>query len=191
MTLTTERLIPANFAAWSNLFVASNSSCFCQYWHFTGDKNAWLARCAFESDTNRQLAEQALEEANFSGLLAFDDGKCIGWLKLSPAQHLVKLRNQSVYRKLELESEDVLIIGCILIHPSHRLRGVAVALVRAALVEAKRLGARAVEAYPHAIARGVHDEQAFMGRVSMYEACGFARAAGDDVYPVYRHTLRP
>ena len=44
--------------AWSELFAACASSCFCRYWHFEGNKNEWLARCAHDATRNRdeQLA---------------------------------------------------------------------------------------------------------------------------------------
>jgi GNAT superfamily N-acetyltransferase len=179
-----------NLGAWGDLFRASGSACFCQYWHFEGTKNEWLARCAFEADANRQLSEQMLVSGVFSGVVALDEsGVCVGWLKLSPAEQLVKLRNQSIYRTLAFESKGVLIIGCMLVHPEHRRRGVALALLTGAVTEAKRLGARSVEAYPHAVSHEVHDEQAFMGRASMFESCGFDKVLGNDVYPVYRLTL--
>ena len=189
MTLEIAPLTPKHFDVWGRLFEAANSTCFCQYWHFAADKNAWLARCAFEPDSNRQLSEQMLSEGNFPGLIALRGGVCVGWLKLSPAQQLVKIRNQSIYRTLQLESPDILIIGCLLVHPEHRKRGVARTLVKGAVVEAQRRGARAIEAYPYAVNHEVHDEQAFMGRVSMYEACGFVKTTGSEVYPVYQLRL--
>jgi GNAT superfamily N-acetyltransferase len=179
-----------HLSAWSDLFRASNTACFCHYWHFEGTRNEWLARCALEPGTNQQRSEEMLAAGQFSGVVALDESRrCVGWLKLSAAEQLVKLRNQSVYRTLALESQDVLIVGCMLVHPEHRRRGVAMALLLGAIAEAKRLGARTVEAYPHAVSHEVHDEQAFMGRASMFESCGFKRAVGNDVYPVYRLTL--
>ncbi len=190
MTFSVAPLTQDNFAAWSDLFAASSTTCFCQYWHFAGTKNEWLARCAFEPDTNRQLSEQMLTAGLFSGVVALDEsGTCVGWLKLSPAEQLIKLRSQSIYRALALENQDVLIVGCMLVHPDHRRRGVARMLLSGAIAEAKRLGARTVEAYPHAVSHEVHDEQAFMGRVSMFASCGFEKTIGNDVYPVYRLRL--
>jgi hypothetical protein len=51
----------ARAAALGELFDRAGSACHCQYWHFTGDKNEWQARLAFEPGANRRaLFERAI-----------------------------------------------------------------------------------------------------------------------------------
>ena len=50
----------ATLDAWRALFDASNSTCFCRYWHFGGDKNAWLERCYVATGENRGELSEAL-----------------------------------------------------------------------------------------------------------------------------------
>ena len=42
----------SNVDALIALFEASYSTCFCRYWHFTGNKNEWLERGAFRPEEN-------------------------------------------------------------------------------------------------------------------------------------------
>ena len=39
-----EAVTPHHLDALADLFRACESPCFCRYWHFEGDKNAWLER---------------------------------------------------------------------------------------------------------------------------------------------------
>lgn len=168
-------------------FDASGSTCFCRYWHFQGDKNAWLERAAFAPDTGRGELGRALSESDDSarGLCAIEgkSNTIIGWLKLAPLGTLPKLRQLNVYRRLELD-EKALAIGCILVHPDHRNHGVATALIRGAIEHARTMGAKRLCAFPRRAEARLHDEEAWMGPYSAYLAEGFTHSAGDDPYPV-------
>ena len=176
---------PHHASALAELFRACECPCFCRYWHFEGDKNAWLARC-FERPQESEAEMRA--DVNMSGVLAFEGEVAVGWMKLAPRASLPKLRNGRVYRALDLGPDDgVLSIGCMLVHPTHRRAGVARAMVVAAIQLARERRARAIEAYPHVAAAS--SEQAWMGPHDMFVSLGFAQVAGEATYPVLRFTL--
>ena len=174
-------------------FSTAGSTCFCRYWHFTGDKNAWLERAAFSPETGEQELRRAIAsgEPSAQGLCAVDrtSGEIVGWLKLAPMTTLPKLRNLAVYRRLEIDAPDSLAIGCILVHPEHRAAGIARSLVRAAIQFAKENGAQRLFAFPRRAEARLHDEEAWMGPYAGYIAEGFAHTHGEVPYPVLTHPL--
>jgi GNAT superfamily N-acetyltransferase len=190
--ITIVELDASRAAAWTALFDACGSSCFCRYWHFTGDKNTWLARCAHEPSRNRdeQLAVVASGDDAARGLLAFDGDVCVGWMKLTPRTVLAKLRRLPVYKSLDLgPDEGAWSIGCMLVRESHRRSGVARALVSAASDFVRRWGGRTVEAYPRHADAPLHDEEAWMGPERAFIESGFEAIAGEEPYRVVRRVV--
>jgi GNAT superfamily N-acetyltransferase len=190
--ITIVPLEPSRARDWTALFDACGSSCFCRYWHFTGDKNAWLARCAHDAATNRdeQLALVGAGEDAARGLLAFEDDVCVGWMKLTPRSVLTKLRRLPVYKSLDLgPDEGAWSIGCMLVRESHRRRGVAKALIGAAPEFVREWGGRSVEAYPRHADAPLHDEEAWMGPERAFVESGFEPVAGDEPYRVFRRLV--
>jgi GNAT superfamily N-acetyltransferase len=178
--------------AWSALFEAAGSACFCRWWHFEGNKNEWLAQC-FE-DPARNRAEQAAQvergDVEARGLLALEGDDAVGWMKLAPRERLPKLRRQGPYRPLDLGDDDGMwSVGCLLVRPDRRRHGVARALVRAAPDQVRLWGGTAVEAYPRRVDHALHDEEAWMGPENIYVTEGWQPVHDVAPYPVYRHTL--
>lgn len=185
-------LTPALLGAWAALFEASGSACFCRWWHFEGTKNEWLARSFGEPARNREeqvaLVEAGAPEA--SGLLALEDDVAVGWMKLAPRALLPKLRRQGAYRPLDLgDDEGVWSVGCLLVRPDRRRRGVARSLVEAAPEHVRRWGGRAVEAYPHRVTHALHDEEAWMGPEGVFVTLGWQPVHDAAPYPVYRKAV--
>ncbi|MEO8877809.1 MAG: GNAT family N-acetyltransferase [Polyangiaceae bacterium] len=184
---------PEHFEKLSALFEACACTCYCRYWHFTGTKNDWLARAAFTPEESRSELGAALSahDDTARGLVAIDstleNKPIVGWMKLAPRAALVKLRNLGPYRAQDLGADDgVFSIGCFLVHPEHRKRGVASALVNGAPAVVRAWNGKAIEAYPHAIDRAMYDEEAWMGPVAIFERAGFVKIAGEAPYPVLR-----
>jgi GNAT superfamily N-acetyltransferase len=180
-------------AAWSALFARCGCACHCRYWHFTGTKNEWLARCAFEPGVNRDehLAAAAAGAPEGSGLVALDDAAggdvAIGWMKLVPRTAVPKLLRQGPYRAAaNAPDADTWSVGCFLVDPAHRRRGVARALLLAAPAFVRTHGGTAIEGYPRRTDEDVDDAQAFAGTVRLFASCGFDESGGDGPYPIMR-----
>jgi GNAT superfamily N-acetyltransferase len=180
--------------AWANLFRECASDCFCRYWHFEGNKNDWLARLAFTPQQNEEEARARLATGDPSarGLVALDGDAVVGWLKLVPRAAVPKLRRLPVYRSLDLGTDDgVLSVACLLVHPSHRQRGVARALLKGAVELATTSGATVIEGYPHRRGEALRDAELWMGPLSLFEGASFVSVGGNDAYPVLRRALTP
>jgi GNAT superfamily N-acetyltransferase len=186
------RLAPEHTGAVALLFEREGLACHCRYWHFPGDKNAWLARCAFEPEANRAEFALAAEEPALHGIVALgEDDAAIGWMKLTTATALPKLYSQRLYRNLACFGGDrtgVMTIGCFLVDSRFRRQGVARELLRAGIAEARALGARAIEAFPRR-AEGVSDAELWLGPSGLFVEQGFEVVHDFAPYPVLKLEL--
>lgn len=196
MSIVARPVTPADAPGLVRLFEAAASPCYCRYLHFDGDKNDWLARCALEPEVNRRELEAGLAVGSddTKGLVALVDGSAdiVGWAKLTPAPAVPKAYAQRYYAgiaALKAERERTLLLGCFLVAPGFRRRGVSRALVQAAIAEASRSGARFVEALPRVLPPPARDEELWTGTVDTLVDAGFARVGGDDAYPALRLDL--
>jgi GNAT superfamily N-acetyltransferase len=193
-TFTCEPLASASAPALAALFDRAGSSCFCRYFHFEGDKNAWLARLAFEpAENRRELSDRAARPALAGVVARLPDHSVIGWMKLERALDLPKLYAQRTYRNLPVLAEArerVYAVGCFLVDPAWRRRGVSSALLARGIELARVEGARAIEAFPRR-AEGVGDEELWTGPFGLFTAHGFAIVHEQAQYPVLRRELEP
>lgn len=183
----------ADAGALHALFDATGCPCHCRYFHFDGDKNDWLARCA-EPETNRRELDQALARGSDEalGVVAIEGDAVVGWIKLVPSAVAAKAYGQRLYRGLPCfagDREGIYLIGCALVRPDQRKRGVAALLVGGAVDAARARGARAVEALPRKPREPVSDEELWTVPFSALERHGFLPVGGEDPYPVVRLDL--
>jgi GNAT superfamily N-acetyltransferase len=188
MTMRVAALDASLLPALAALFEACACTCHCRYWHFGGNKNEWLARCAFEAGENeREQADlvRAGDPAS-GGLVALEGDEAVGWMKLAPREALPKLRRLPVYRARDLgDGARVFSVGCFLVHPAHRRRGVAGALLDAAPDHVRAVGGVAIEAYPRRSADELREDEAWMGYERLFLQRGYAELPGGDAIPQY------
>jgi GNAT superfamily N-acetyltransferase len=105
------------------------------------------------------------------GLLAFESNEPVGWIALAPRAELARVEGSRATPRVD--EEDVWVIPCITVRRSARGRGIAVALIQAAVAYAAENGAPAVEAYPRAGAERTGDDNAYFGTEPLFRHAGF------------------
>ena len=188
-------LTPEHHDGLVSLLDNTSRGCFCRWWHFGGDDYSWQERCNLSPDANRADLRQAMacDSEQVRGVVALDDEQVVGWLKLSPAKQIDKLFRRRVYRSLDCfggRRDDVLGVGCVLVAPAFRRRGVTSVLVAGAIEAARASGARSIEAFPRRPREVVRDDEMWMGPPSVFAHHGFEEIAGPEPYPVLRCMLR-
>ena len=159
------------------LFEEDGSPCYCRFWHFAGDNNAWLDRCANARDQNRDELVAALasgaDEARGVVALGGPERRVVGWLKVAPSAVMGKAYGRRFYRNLPCfqgPREGVFLVGCALVAQPWRHRGVTTAMVGAAVRLAPAWGARALEAMPRRPREPVADAELWTGPIAAFTA---------------------
>jgi len=105
------------------------------------------------------------------GLLAFEGDRVVGWVAIAPRPELARIEASRATPRVD--DEDVWVIPCISVSKTARGRGIALALIRAAVAYAARHGAPVVEAYPRAGATRTKDDNAYFGTEPLFRRAGF------------------
>ncbi len=163
----------------------------CDYWErLAGHREASTSEAAAELKLSRLLAGTRL--AGAYGMLAWrsdaaGDRVAVGWAQFGPISAYPRAQIiRERYPSLP-DSPAPWVVTCLQVLAGTADReGIAASLLTAVCDELDRRGIVAVEGYPE----GVPDPWSLSpGPASVYQAAGFARAAGEDRYPVYRREL--
>jgi GNAT superfamily N-acetyltransferase len=174
-----------------SLFARTGTPCHCQYWHFSGDKNAWLERLFHAPEENREAFTAGLASPELKGVVALAGDHAVGWMKLCPAERVSKLYEQRLYKGLPCfggPRDGVLTVGCMLVDEDWRRRGVARSLLRAGVELAVESGARAIEAFPRRHEQA-HAPELWLGPLNVFIEAGFRIVNDFAPYPVLRYDV--
>lgn len=150
--------------------------CYCAEPIFSADASEWSARGAQD---NRRDISRMLGSGEATGLLAYVDGKPVGWCHYGLTTRLAGVMH---HYKLEVgDHSGVGSIACFVIAAPYRGHGVATALLQAACDRLAGKGLERVEAYPRKDQSS--PQTGYRGPLAMYLAAGFEphREAGSTV----------
>jgi GNAT superfamily N-acetyltransferase len=124
------------------------------------------------------------------GLIGYSNGRPVGWVALGPREDYARLKRSPVMKPVD--DKPVWSIVCFFVDSHERGQGVAEALLRAAVIQAREQGVRLLEAYPVDKAERSHPDFIFFGAKRMYDRAGFKEVARRTPNrPVVRKRLRP
>jgi GNAT superfamily N-acetyltransferase len=144
--------------------------CWCMSWRL---KRSDFYR--FRGDGNKLAMKTLVESTEKIGLLAYVEGKPVGWCAIAPREAYRRLENSKVWQRID--DEPVWSITCFFIAKSFRRKGISLELVKGAINYCKANDIKIIEAYP-VVPYGVKipDAFAWTGFPSVFEKAGFVVA---------------
>lgn len=147
------------------------ASCWCMYPRLTDRQIRELPGPGSANQRRRSAMTKLASHPCPPGLLAFEGDKAVGWIAIAPRSELGRIEASRATPRID--NKDVWVIPCITVHKSARGRGVALALIQAAVEYAIEKGAPAIEAYPRAGAERIGDNNAYFGTEPLFHRAGF------------------
>jgi GNAT superfamily N-acetyltransferase len=126
---------------------------------------------------NREDFRGVVADGPPPGLLAYRDGRPVGWCAVAPRDAYRRVLNSRVLKPVD-QDPGVWSIVCFYVIRGERGGGLAAALLDAAVDYAAGQGATAVEGYPKDTAGSTrHANEMFVGSMSMFATAGFDEVA--------------
>ena len=158
------------------------SNCWCTWWVLPGKEWEGTAPAA-----RRAILQRLVAEGAEPGLLAYLDGEPAGWCAVGPRERYARMMSSRSRTFRPLDDRPSWVINCFFIARTARRRGVAAALLTAAVDYAFAHGAECLEAYP------IDPEQTrpsstnlYVGWLPTFLAAGFVEVARVGDRPVVR-----
>jgi len=149
----------------------ADSGCWCMWWRQTREEFQRL-----HGEPNRRAMEALIHGGEVPGILAYHEGRPVGWCSVAPREHFPSLDRSPNLKPAD--GQPVWSIVCFFISRRYRRRGLSGHLIRAAVEYARSRGAPAVEAYPldprHSAGR---PGAAFTGLLDTFLQAGFREVA--------------
>jgi GNAT superfamily N-acetyltransferase len=139
---------------------------------------------------NREALKRLVRGPMAPGVLAYHEGRPVGWCAVAPRADYPALGRSRVLKPVD--DLPVWSISCLFVEKGSRRRGVSVRLIRAAVAFAGSRGARVVEAYPVEPRAGIQpDPFVWTGLASAYLRAGFREVARrSETRPIMRKAVR-
>ena len=170
---------PVDRSTWADfeaLFEAPGGpkSCWCMVWRATAEEGR-----DSRGPARRNYLHERIEHGVPVGLLAYDNGKPMGWVSIAP---------RDTYRRLggpdAAPGEVIWSLACMYVPRRERGRGLANLLIAAGVEHARQAGATVLEAYP---VDNDAPSYRFMGFVPAFERLGFVHVG---TAGTRRHVMR-
>lgn len=131
-----------------------------------------------DADNRAALHRQLTDAAVPVGLVAYADGRPVGWTRVSPRSELPGVLSNRALRRVLPDDPGAWWVTCFVVDTRHRGHGVGHALLNAAVSHARDNGASAVEGHPVDVGRlkagTVSGSALFTGTSAMFAAAGFS-----------------
>ncbi|SDQ94833.1 Acetyltransferase (GNAT) family protein [Rhizobiales bacterium GAS191] len=153
----------------------ANSGCWCMW--------PRLARAEYKtmSKADRKTSlRRIVEDGPPPGLIAYQDGKAVGWCAVGPRAGLERFNSAKATRPVDGDGADAMhlyAMTCFFVRNTHRKLGLMRRLALAAIDFARAKGADAIEVCPIDADRPLIWGDGFVGISSVFESLGFEEVA--------------
>ena len=154
------------------------AGCYCCFPHADHASGRWGER---SNEDNRYAASGLIESGTMRGYLAFFNEQPVGWCNANTRDRY------TIFDSDDRDPASIGVIACFVVAESQRGKGVARALLAAAVDGFRAHGLRTVEAYPLPEASSAKANH--FGPLSMYLAAGFEIVGKEDQHLIVRKTL--
>ena len=195
--ITVDRLMPATRDAYLAFFdhergpaFSDNPAwarCYCQFYR-TSRALDWPSSTG---EQNRVAAAASIACGEAEGYLATAGEETVGWLHAAPRHKLPHAFEQMRIAPpvIDVPAHDAALIVCFVVAPAWRRRGVALALLDAALADLAARGVALVDAFPFKAVDGASAADHYHGPASLFASRGFTTIAEHDNLTVMRRRL--
>lgn len=149
-------------------------NCYCMFFLLTGRAfgESW------GTGNRARFEEFAAGQDPPAGLLAYRDSEPVGWCAMGPRSRYPRALRSTVLKGRDPgEDDQAWLVPCFFVRRDARRSGVTRQLLAAAVAEAERHGATAIEGFPLAADARRPPAEAFYGGELAFAECGFAPAA--------------
>jgi GNAT superfamily N-acetyltransferase len=153
------------------------SSCWDLFFRYTDEQRQERGLSGLpkhERDVRRrEVIAKLARRRNTPVLVAYIEDEPVGFVSLGPRTDYAEVqRSRSMP---PVDDVPAWVIPCMTVLKAYRGRGVALALLRAAVDYAKERGAPAIEGYPRKDGKRMSDGAVFMGTETLFKRAGFRK----------------
>ena len=161
------------------------AGCWCMWWRLP--QAQWRAQ---KGEINRRAMRQLVRDGSPPGLLAYADGKPVGWCAIGPREAYPRFNHSRVLKPVD--DQPVWSVTCFFVARAYRRRGLTVQLLDAAAKFAREHGAKILEGYPTEPKRDQPDAFVYTGLASAFRQASFQEVARrSPARPIFRRELKP
>lgn len=179
-------LAPERWDDLADLFGKSGADggCWCMWWRIPGKDWSESAK-----DEHREALRGLVCSGTAHGLLAYHEGKAVGWCSLGPRSDFARLDTSRYWQAVD--DAEVWSVVCFFIRRKYRRQQVATRLLGEAIGYARQKGAKILEAYARDTGdQEVNDTFLYTGKYDTYIRAGFVEVARrHETYPIMRLDL--
>ena len=147
------------------------SGCWCTFLRQTSQD--FERNCPGGGAANRALLKDIVARGDEPGLLAYRDGRPVGWVAVAPRETYPRLLRSPVHKPID-DAPAVHAVTCFFVAHDERGSGVADRLLQAAIDFAGKRGAKILEAYPNDFgAERKPGAEVWRGTLRQFEKAGF------------------
>lgn len=158
--------------------------CWCMWWR--------LAHSDFRrqrGEMNRKAFRSFVDSGKVPGILAYTEGRPIGWCAVAPRETFPRLERSRILRRVD--DKPVWSVVCFFVAKAFRGKGMSLRLLDAAVDYVREQGGKIVEGYPVEPKKDwTPDPFVYTGLASAFRKVGFVEVVRrSETRPIMRYVL--